>query len=230
MNGSWRHYLTKQWRYLWAPIFNAGKIAKSLIKEEIDVLCLAEVDTGSIRNRFFSQVKKISFLLNMPYFTSAPKYHPKSFFKFIPLLRKHHDAIVSRLDGKNVKHYLSFGTKKLMQEFIVNNISIFTVHLSLLSKNIRKKQLKEIGEIMNKCPRSHILCGDFNIFYGLDEVKSFIKETGMQLVDLPASFPSYKPNRHLDLFFVSPDINIKKSGVIRTESSDHLPVWIEIKD
>lgn len=199
------------------------------MEQEIDVLCLAEVDAGSIRNRFFSQVKKIAFLLNMPYYSSAPKYHPKSFFKFIPLMRKHHDAIVSRLDGENIRHYLSQGTKKLIQEFIVNNTSIFTVHLSLLRNSLRQKQLKEIGEVMNNCPRPHILCGDFNIYKGLGEIQSFLKRTGMKLVDLPASFPSFKPKKHLDLFFVSPDLEIKKSGVIQTVSSDHLPVWIEIK-
>ncbi len=166
----------------------------------------------------------------MPYYSSAPKYHPKSFFKFIPLMRKQHDAIVSRLDGENIKHYLANGTKKLMQEFVVNNISIFTVHLGLLRKNLRQLQLKEISKIMKNCPRPHILCGDFNIYKGLGEIKTFLHETGMKLIDLPASFPSCKPKKYLDLFITSPNINVIGKGIIDTKCSDHLPVWIEIEN
>ena len=228
LNGSWRHYFLKLWRYLWTPVFNVKTISKGLKHIDADVVCLAEVDTGSIRNRFFNQAQRMAKWLNTPYYSSAPKYHPDSLFKYIPIARKQHDAILSKKPGKKIKHYLNHGTKKLVQEFVVDNISIFTVHLGLLRRKLREFQLKELEQLLKKCPRPFVLCGDFNIFKGLGEIDSFIEDTGATLVDIPASFPSFKPDKHLDLFITSPDLEIMEAGVIPIQSSDHLPVWVEI--
>lgn len=229
LNGSWRQYLYKLWRYLWSPISNIKRISRLLKDKNIDILCLAEVDTGSIRQRFFSQLNIIADFLGFKYFKSFPKYHPKSLFRFIPLMRKQHDAILTRKKGKIVNHYLKNGTKKLIQELIVDNISIFTVHLSVLRSKLRRIQLEEMAKIIKKCKNPQVLCGDFNIFKGIQEIQAFIKETGLKIVDIPPSFPSCKPTKRLDLFFVSPKIEVNDFGVIADESSDHLPVWIEIE-
>ena len=205
-----------------------SKISKFLKKQQADVICLAEVDTGSIRNRFFCQMKKMAKKLNFKYYSSASKYHPHSIFKFVPLIRKHHDAIISRIRGVKKKHYLKSGKSKLVQEYVVNNISVFTVHLGLLRKRLRRIQMKELSEILKKCPRSFVICGDFNIFNGLNELKTFLKEANVRRINIPASFPSCNPKRQLDLFLASPGINVLKFGAIKTEYSDHLPVWVKI--
>ena len=120
--------------------------------------------------------------------------------------------------------------KNLVQEFVIDNVSIFVVHLSVLRKSVRKMQLKELTKIIKKCKRPHIVCGDFNIFDGLSEVSEFIKENALKAVQNKATFPSIKPKRPLDLIFACKQLQIKASGVLKEVMwSDHLPVWVEIE-
>lgn len=228
LNGSWKQYLLKVWRFLWLPSSHARKITQLLKKQGADVLCLVEVDGGSLRNRFHCQAEKIAEDLNFNFYCKQSKYHPKSIWQSIVFFRKQHDAILSRINGEFKCHYLKSGMKKLVQEYIVNGISIFVVHLAVARQKIRRNQLKELSDILKTCPRPFVLCGDFNIQNGIREVEFFSRETGLQLVDLPATWPSCNPKKHFDLFFTSPGVKIKDAGVIKSECSDHLPIWVEI--
>ena len=228
LNGSWKQYFLKTKRYFWLPLFHSKKIAQLLKKQRADVLCLIEVDGGAWRNRFCSQVKSIAKKINFNFYHSKSKYHPKSIWNLIPFVRKRHDAIIANKKGDVFFHYLNKGMKKLIQEFVVDNISIFTAHLAVLSEKVRKKQFEELAKIVMACSRPFVLCGDFNIQKGLKEVKEFAEITGLQLVKLPATWPSCNPKKHFDLFFTSPGVKIKDAGIIKSEYSDHLPVWVEI--
>jgi len=118
--------------------------------------------------------------------------------------------------------------KKLVQEYVVDGYSIFTVHLACLSRKVRKRQLEELAEIIKDCPRPHIVCGDFNINTGLEEIKDFVQKTKLKRITRRPSFPSVKPIWYLDLFFASPDVKIRGTGVISSMYSDHLPVWVDV--
>ena len=118
--------------------------------------------------------------------------------------------------------------KKLVQEYIMEDLSIFVVHFSVLSEKSRKKQFKELSEIIQKCPRPYLVCGDFNIFKGMVEVIPFIKENQLNWIKTDFTFPSFKPKRHLDLIMACESIHVKASGAIKSIFSDHLPIWIEI--
>ena len=228
MRGSWKQYLYESWRFLWLPLWVIKKMTKELTKEKIDVLCLAEVDGGSFRNRFRCQAKQIARRLKLPFFRSETKYHPRSVWQYMGLVRKQHDAIISRKKGKFIKHQLRSGMKKLVQEYIVEGVSIFTVHFALLSRRVRRKQFRELAEILRDCPRPHLVCGDFNIIKGLNEIRDFVQQTGLKQVIKEPTFPSIHPSKYLDMFFVSPDVRIRKAGVLNILYSDHLPVWVEI--
>lgn len=228
LNGSWRQYFLKIRRFVWLPFFHTRKIAKLLKKHRADVLCLVEVDGGSYRNRFMCQTKRLAKKLDFNFWHTKSKYHPKSLFNYLPYIRKRNDAIISSKNGEVHCHYIKSGMKTLVQEFIVNNISIFTVHLAVLQSKIRKMQLEELNDILKKCRHPFILCGDFNIQNGLKEIKDFSEKTGLQLVELPATWPSCKPKKYFDLFFTSSGIKIEDAGIIESELSDHLPIWIKI--
>lgn len=200
-----------------------------LKKTNPDVLCLAEVDHGSFRNRFCCQARQIARKLEFPFYQTSTKYRPWSVWQTMTLIRRQHDAILSRKRGKFKKHQLKSGMKKLVQEFVVDGLSIFTVHLAVLSKRVRKKQMSELADILRNCPRPHLVCGDFNIHKGLGEIRWFLEQTGLRRLIRKPTFPSFKPSRYLDLFFASPDVKIKQAGVVKIDYSDHLPVWVEIK-
>jgi len=228
LNGSWKQYFLKFRRFFWLPFFHMGKMIKLFKNQQADVLCLVEVDGGSIRNRFRCQAKKIAKKLGFDFWFKKSKYHPRSIFRFLPFTRGNYDATISKIKGDMKIHYLNRGMKKLVQEFIVDNISIFTVHLAVLQKKIREIQIKELSDMLKKCPRPFVLCGDFNIFKGLDEVAFLISSNNLQLAITSPTFPSVKPKKYFDLFLTSPDVKIKDAGVIDVKYSDHLPVWIDI--
>ena len=228
LKGSLRDYFLKFWRYLWARRKTLKKITEFLGEQNADIVCLLEIDGGSIRNRFKSQAKMLADKLSFPFYFSKPKYHPRSINRLIPTIRKQHDAILSMKKGHHRVYYFGRGTKKLIQEFTVENISIFLVHLSLLRKKLRKSQLKELTKILKNCPREYIVCGDFNIFKGLSEIRTFIKENNLNLARKQATFPSIKPKRQLDLILAKDTLDVKDSGVVQVPYSDHLPVWVEI--
>lgn len=228
LKGSLREYFLKSWRYLWANLPTLQKIILFLNQQNADIICLLETDAGSIRNRFQSQIKTIAEKLFFPFYYSRSKYHPYSVNQLIPLMRKQHDAVLSKIKGQMEIHYLKSGTKKLVQEFIVNNISIFVVHLGLLRKRLREAQLRELTAILKNCPRGYVVCGDFNIFKGLEEVYEFLKENTLRLVNLEATFPAFAPHRTLDLILAHETITIRGAGVLQAPYSDHLPVWVEI--
>ncbi|MBU0706059.1 endonuclease/exonuclease/phosphatase family protein [Patescibacteria group bacterium] len=228
MNGSWRQYLTRSFRFFWLPLRAMKKMTEALKKEKPDVLCMAEVDNGSFRNRFRSQARQIARKLQLPYFKSVTKYRHHSIWQYMTMIRRQHDAILSNRKGEFRTHQLKSGMKKLVQEFVAEGISIFTVHLAVLSRRVRRRQLKELTGILKKCQRPHLVCGDFNIHKGLEEVDEFICLTGLRRVIDQPTFPSVSPTRHIDLFFASPDVKIVNAGVVHIDYSDHLPVWVEI--
>lgn len=229
MNGSWKKYITTAWRFLWTPRPVLRKIADTLEQEKADIVCLAEVDGGSFRSRFRSQAKKLAKRLKYPFCRSETKYHPQSVWQYMMMVRKHHDAVLSMRQGEMKRHHLKSGMKKLVQEFITDGISVFTVHLAVLSKRVRRRQLEELGEILRRCPRPKLLCGDFNIHHGLSELSDFLERSGLNRVETTPTFPSIRPKRYLDLFFASPDVTIEKAGVVPVTYSDHLPVWVKLK-
>lgn len=228
LKGSLKDYFLKFWRYVWAPQHTIKKIARLLKCQKADVVCLLETDIGSIRARWKSQVKDMALKLSSKFTHHHSKYPPTSWYASLPFFRHQHDAILSQVAGKVIPHYLTSGLKNLVQEFVVGNVSIFVVHLGLLRSKLRKNQLHELTQILKKCPRKYLVCGDFNIFDGLEEIADFLKENTLKLVQKTATFPAFRPKRMLDLILACKDLPIKACGVLKSPHSDHLPVWVEI--
>jgi len=230
VNGSWTHYINNIWRFVWTSNRALSSINKTLKKVDGDVICLAEVDNGSFRNGFRCQAKAMANHLKYKFFDTQNKYHPSSIWRWMMLLKNQHDAVLSKKRGLLKKHYLKTGMQKLVTEFITEGVSIFVVHLAVLSKNARSKQLMELSEILEKCQNPYVVCGDFNIHNGLHEINPFLKKTGVSLVKTNHTFPSHKPDRTIDLFLTSLDLNVKNFGIIKSLDSDHLPIWIELEN
>jgi len=230
LKGSLQEYLTKFWHYLWAPKVTetVKKIGQFMKRQKADVICMLETDVGSLRNRFNCQAKLVAKKMAAPFIHTFSKYHPMSWVKWVPVIRHHHDAIISKIKGSVVPHYFNSGGKSLYLEFIVGDLSIFVVHLGLLRSSVRKKQMQEMTAVLKNCPRKYLMCGDFNIFKGLDEVADFIKENALKMVHNTATFPAFKPKRPIDLILACKDLKVKAAGVLNAPYSDHLPVWVEI--
>jgi endonuclease/exonuclease/phosphatase family metal-dependent hydrolase len=109
---------------------------------------------------------------------------------------------------------------------LVEGVTVVMVHLSL-NKIVRKKQLKELAELISVIHGPLILCGDMNIFGGVEELTPLIKESKLQLPkDLPLTYPAHKPKKTLDVFLTR---GVKQVEVRTLQStiSDHLPIALE---
>ena len=201
-----------------------------MLKEQCpDIICLAEVDHGSFRNRFRSQAKALGRRIGIKYVESASKYGRFSMLHLLAIIGRQHDAILTNLEGELRRHYFSRGIQRLYFEFLTQGVSVFVVHLAVFRKKMRRRQLRELAERIRKCPRPYVLCGDFNVHGGVAELEEFLEKTKASLIKTDMTYPSHRPNRTIDLFFHGPGIRVKAAGTINVHFSDHLPVWMEFE-
>lgn len=152
------------------------------------------------------------------------KYGPGSVLKKIPLVNKNCNAFVSKNELSFKKHFLKNGMKKLLYEIeLPNGSNLVFAHFSLNS-GVRKKQFREVNKMFDG---SRVVCGDFNIFQGLEELKP-LTENSLKLVDDSPTFPSSSPIKSLDLFLCSSDLDCEVE-VLDSVLSDHSPVLLTTK-
>ena len=222
IDGSVKDYAAKWYRYLHCPAGIKDSVLKgikNLIKNKKPDLCgLIEIE-GSHADYFSKECR---------YFDITNKYGPKSVLSRLPAFRSKSNAVFSRENFPIKRLYFRNGTKKLIYEVsLPKNITLFMTHFSL-SKNTREKQFKEIAK-RAKNKKKVILCGDFNIFYGLQELEPLLTSTRLQIVCKNKTFPASRPKKALDLFLCSKNIKVKACKAIHKQLSDHLPVILEIE-
>jgi endonuclease/exonuclease/phosphatase family metal-dependent hydrolase len=143
-----------------------------------DIVGLIEVDTGSIRSRNVNQAEKISADLGMN--TSyETKYGVRSLNKMLPIVRKQGNAFMAaaRVHGETF-HYFDTGIKRLIIELEMQDFAIFLVHLSLKYRH-RHLQLRHLHDLIRATNKPVIVAGDFNTFWGENEIYLFLKASGL---------------------------------------------------
>lgn len=204
------------------------KIGEFLIAENPDVVGLVEVDLGSIRHSYESQVEKLGDLLNH-FNVQQIKYPEKSKFNKVPVLRNQGNAFLCKQELQNtVFHHFEDGTKTLIIELELENVVFFLVHLALGAKT-RLKQITQLYKLIKNTKKPIILGGDFNLMLGDVEIELFLEASGLinaNIENIP-TFPSWKPSKHLDFILHSPDIKINKFSIPNISLSDHLPLIID---
>ena len=200
-------------------------ITKFIKSVDPDIVGLIEVDTGSIRSRKVNQAEKIAADLSMN--TSyETKYGTKSLNKMLPIVRKQGNAFMAaaRVHGETF-HYFDTGIKRLIIELEMQDFAVFLVHLSLKYRH-RHLQLRHLYDLINETDKPVIVAGDFNTFWGENEIYLFMKAAGLTSanVDSTPTYPSRAPRKELD--FILYQDGIKKIGFEVSEErlSDHLPL------
>ena len=211
--------------YLGNTAQNIEDIADFIKPLEPDIIGLIEVDGGTFRTQG-NQAQIIAERLGH-YHTWRSKYHRDSHLaNRIPMFCNQGNAFLAKDSIANERfHYFSKGVKKLVIELEMDNLVVFLVHLAL-GRSARGQQLKDLYEMVKNTRKPHIVAGDFNIFWGEEEIAEFLENTGMINADtrrLP-SYPSWQPTRHLDFVLHSPEIAITDFQMPPVIFSDHLPV------
>ena len=223
LNGSYLDYVVRFYRYFYRPKTIESQVLKTLQtiihNENPDVCCLIEVESAHVK----TLANK-----NYPCAEFNNKYGQKSFLRKIPLFLKKGNGFLARSQYVFKKHFFKNGTKKLIYEIKLDSqTSIFMAHFSL-NKQTRAKQFEEINQLVKNVPNT-IICGDFNIFSGFQELNPLLENGNFRIINTEknTTFPAYKPSKILDIFITSKNIKIKNLRVLKDQFSDHLPVILD---
>ena len=190
-----------------------------------DIVGLVEVDTGSIRSRMVNQAEKIASDLGMN--TSyETKYGEKSFNKLLPIVRKQGNAFLAapRVHGEKF-HYFDTGIKRLIIEMEMEHYAIFLVHLSLKYRH-RHLQMRTLYDLIAVTEKPVIVTGDFNTFWGENEIYLFMKAAGLKSANADSlpTYPSRSARKELDFILYQDGITVNHFEVPHVRHSDHLPL------
>jgi len=190
-----------------------------------DIVGLIEVDTGSIRSRKVNQAETIAGELGMNS-SYETKYGANSINQILPILRKQGNAFLAapRVHGETF-HYFDTGIKRLIIELEMDNFAVFLVHLSLKYRH-RHLQLRKLYDLIAATEKPVIVAGDFNTFWGENEIYLFMRAAGMRSANVKSlpSYPSRSPRKELDFILYQDGINVTNFEIPQVRHSDHLPL------
>ncbi len=190
-----------------------------------DIVGLIEVDTGSLRTGRVNQAERIAAALG--HFSSYEcKYGGESVNQYLPILRKQANAFLAAPTVKGERfHYFEQGIKRLIIELELEEVAVFLVHLSLKYRH-RHFQLRHLYELVKTARKPVIVAGDFNTFWGENEIFLFKEAAGLRSANLDSlpSYPSHAPRMELDFILYGRGIEVTHFEIPRLSLSDHLPL------
>ncbi|KPA16781.1 Endonuclease/exonuclease/phosphatase domain protein [Candidatus Magnetomorum sp. HK-1] len=204
---------------------NLKLIGEFIKSQNPDIIGLIEVDSGSYRSNRNNQAEAIAAELSHEHVFDS-KYSSNSLAQKIPLLNKQGNALLTNqviVDQKS--HYFNKGIKRLVIELELEDLVVFLVHLSIKYRH-RHNQLKDLYSLIKDIQKPLIVAGDFNSFWGDEELSLFMAAAGLKNVNdtgIP-SHPSRAPRRQLDYILHSPEISVRKFFVPQVRFSDHVPL------
>jgi endonuclease/exonuclease/phosphatase family metal-dependent hydrolase len=211
--------------YLFGNPGNLGNIINFIKSTSPDVVGLIEVDIGSMRSGRINQAEAIADALGH-YSSYECKYGEESVNQFLPILRKQGNAFLAAPGIKGERfHYFDQGIKKLIIELELDEVAIFLVHLSLKYRH-RHFQLRRLYELVKSSSKPVIVAGDFNTFWGENEIFLFMKAAGLRSanIDSKPTYPSRSPRMELDFILYGDGIEVTSLEIPEVDYSDHLPL------
>lgn len=201
------------------------EITRFIKSVDPDIVGLIEVDTGSIRSRMVNQAEAIAAELGMN--TSyETKYGERSINQILPIVRKQGNAFMAaaRVHGEKF-HYFDTGIKRLIIELEMEEFAVFLVHLSLKYRH-RHLQLRRLYDLIDATHKPVIVAGDFNTFWGGNEIYLFMKAAGLKSANLDGlpTYPSRAPRKELDFVLHQDGITVTRFAIPEVRYSDHLPL------
>ena len=122
-------------------------------------------------------------------------------------------------------HYFDTGIKRLIIELEMEDVAVFLVHLSLKYRH-RHLQLRRLYDLIEETKKPVIVAGDFNTFWGENEIYLFKKAAGLMSANTEgiSTYPSRAPRKELDFILHQQGIEVTGFEVPQVRHSDHLPL------
>ena len=226
----------KLWKYIYSDISTLTQLIDFVNSENPDVLALVETDSGSIRSRLINQPE---IIVRQSGFSSGfykTKYGPTLIQSILPIFKHQCNAVFTkshnaRFDCGFFEATGEWGSKNLYLQCAIHpKIDLFVLHLPLDKKG-RAEQLDELANMVKKCDNEVIVAGDFNIFDGYSEIEYLMRECNLQSANVQntPTYPSWKPEKEIDLFLTTPGIKVNKFEALDIHLSDHLPILVDVE-
>jgi endonuclease/exonuclease/phosphatase family metal-dependent hydrolase len=218
----------KMHSYLRPSSKNLQRITSFMGELQPDLVGLIEVDHGSYRSGGKNQAELMAASLGH-YHSHSIKYRENSFWRNVPVLRQQGNAFLTRDRIRNERfHFFEHGMKRLVMELELDHVVVFLVHLALGSR-VRHEQLGALYNLVKQTKKPYIVAGDFNVLWGEREIDLFLAASGLRSANVQRlpTFPSVRPNRHLDFILHSSRIKVRDFSVPQVPFSDHLPLVLD---
>ncbi len=219
-------YITHSWRHL-VPhresIRNLERIAA--VVRDYDVVALQEVDAGSLRSAFVNQLRHIAEQAEFPW------WHQQVNRNF-GQLGQFSNGMLSRLAPHTIEdHRLPGppGRGAIIAHYGCSEHSLVVASLHLaLGERARNQQLEYLRKQLEHYDHV-VVMGDLNL---RAEQLRHTPLAQLKLQDVTenlSTYPSWKPDRHIDHILVSPGLEVAKVEVLDHVLSDHRPVAMELR-
>jgi len=204
---------------------NLDRIVGFIDTVKPDIIGLIEVDSGSYRAGRCCQAHYIGHKLHYDHVVES-KYSDDSIAQKVPLLKQQSNAL---LTNKNILGsrfiYFDEGIKRLVIRVELEEMIIYIVHLSLKFRH-RQNQLQKLTTLIRQVNKPVIVAGDFNTFWGSQELELFLDAANLQNANLAnrPSHPSHSPQRQLDFILHSSELQVNDFHIPNIQFSDHSPL------
>jgi endonuclease/exonuclease/phosphatase family metal-dependent hydrolase len=232
--GPWWDYVFRAHRFFFLSVDTQVRfvdaVARVVERERPDVFSFAEISIGDIWNQHYDQFQAL--LERLPEGRVCQRVLSKygeSVLNGIPFHRGNSNGVISFVPSTLSEWYLEGSRKKLVIEACVPGLRILTVHLPLVTRH-REAQLRELAAYVRDCPDDVVVCGDFNLFGGIDELAFLQAEAGLSVVPgVAPTYPTAAPSVALDvaLYRFSDSGRAPHLRVLDDRASDHLPILVE---
>ncbi len=222
------HYVTKGWQHL-LPTSNRQLNLRRIawLIEGFDLVGLQELDGGSLRSGFVNQIGYLAQMARFPF--SYEKINRK-----LSVVARHSLGALTRHAPQRVtRHSLPGrlpGRGALLMRFGeggAQDLLVVIAHLAL-SRKARLEQVEYLASLMQETAHV-IMMGDLNCGADSEELRLLRLKADLRLpVPGLLTFPSWRPERHIDHILVSGGIRVRRGQVINYPLSDHLPVALEV--
>ncbi len=223
-----RDYLTHSWRHFLPcskRLTNLDRIANML--EPFDIVGLQETDGGSMRSGFVNLTEYLALQARFPWWYDVTN-------RDLGRLAQHTLGILSRYVPTDVAELrlpgMIPGRGALAVRFGdgANRLLVVIAHLAL-GQRARLRQLAYLAEVIEEAPHV-VLMGDLNCDSNSLEMNWLLERTPLHA---PAqgllTFPSWRPQRHIDHILVSPSLTVHNVKVVNMPLSDHLPISMQVE-
>ena len=219
------HYLTRSWRHVlpdWRGLQRLDRIGHVLT--HYDLVCLQEVDGGSLRSGFVNQVAYLADLGRFDYwyqqlnrnFGRLGQFSNGVLSRFVPYEIEDHKLPGLKGRGAIVAKY---GNEK-------DTLVLVGLHHAL-SERARFRQLDYVRDLIQHYEHV-VVMGDMNC--RSDQIiDTPLRDTHLKQVSGDHhTYPSWNPTRNIDHILVSPSLKINHVKVLDYDYSDHRPIAMEV--